>query len=123
MSTRPQGDTPPKLEVTSRSEDGLGEIAVVGELDLATVSQLESAFAQLFAEGPAAVLIDLSELQFMDSTGIKTLLQLERRCGEGGVKFGLTEGSEPINRLFSLTQLDRHFQVFGDREAARAGLS
>jgi anti-sigma B factor antagonist len=123
MSTRPEGDNPPKLEVSRRSQDGLGEIAVAGELDLGTVNQLESAFAQLLAERPAAIVIDLSELQFMDSTGIKTLLQLERRCDEGGVRFGLTEGSDPVNRLFSLTQLDRHFKVFGDREAARAALT
>lgn len=122
MSTRPEGDTPPKLEVTRRSQDGVGEIAVAGELDLGTVDQLESAFALLLAERPSAVLIDLTELEFMDSTGIKTLLQLERRCDEGEVKFGLTEGSEAVNRLFSLTQLDRHFQVFGDREAGRAAL-
>jgi anti-anti-sigma factor len=118
-----EGDTPPRLEIDRRHEGGIGEIALKGELDLATVAELESAFAQLLTERPSAILVELSELEFMDSTGIKILLQIERRCGESGVPFALTEGTEPVTRLFGLTQLDRHFRVFGDREAARAALA
>jgi len=118
----PDAENPPRLEITRRVDDGVGEIALQGELDLATVSDLESAFSQVIAERPQAVLVDLGALEFMDSTGIKTLLQLERRCGKSDVRFALTEGSEPVSRLFALTQLDRHFEMFGDRDAARAAL-
>ncbi|HKG35930.1 MAG TPA: STAS domain-containing protein [Solirubrobacterales bacterium] len=116
-------ENPPRLEITRRVDDGVGEIALQGELDLATAGDLEAAFSQVVAERPRAVLLDLSALEFMDSTGIKTLLQLERRCGKSDVRFALTEGSGAVSRLFALTQLDRHFEVFGSRDAARSALA
>jgi anti-anti-sigma factor len=115
-------DNPPRLEISRRLEDGVGVIGLTGELDLATVGELESAFSQLLGDRPRAVVLDLSALEFMDSTGIKTLLQLERRCGSSDIRFAVTEGTEPVSRLFALTQLDQHFQVFGDRDAARTAL-
>ena len=118
----PDAENPPRLEITRRVDDGIAEIALAGELDLATVGELESTFSQVIAERPQAVLVDLAALEFMDSTGIKTLLQIERRCGKSEVRFALTEGSDAVSRLFSLTQLDRHFEMFGDREKARSAL-
>lgn len=115
-------DTRPRLEITRELHGGVGDVGLRGELDLATVGELESVFSQLLGERPAAIVVDLSELEFIDSTGIKTLLQLERRCGAGDVAFAVTEGTEPVSRLFALTQLDQHFRVFGDREAARSAL-
>jgi anti-anti-sigma factor len=118
----PESDSPPKLEVERRLDGGVGEVSLAGELDIATASDLEQAVAGLLAGSPRAIIVDLAELVFIDSTGIKLLLQLDGRCRECDVRFSLTEGSAPVQRLFSLTQVHEHLEVFSDCEAARAAL-
>ncbi len=85
-----------EFETTSnRLEDGTVVVAVVGELDLYTVPQLEEVLFE--AEGIAPVVVDLSDCTFIDSAALGILLAAKRRLG-----VAIVASSPEIRRPFEL---------------------
>jgi anti-sigma B factor antagonist len=80
-------------------------LRLIGELDIATVPSLTEALASLSGDGP--VTLDLSELTFMDSSGIHAILQFASSLdGEGPLT--LAHPSENVSRLLEIVALDTH---------------
>src|SRR5688500_18153015 len=73
----PDGTSPP-LEVEVSPADYGAIVTIAGDLDLATVPRLRAAFASDLVAGAAAIVVDLSGVTFMDSTGLSELLRFER---------------------------------------------
>ena len=72
------GGRPPRRSTSTCRPPAYGAlVAIAGELDLATVAQVREAFASEAVEQAAAVVVDLTEVSFMDSTGLSALLNLE----------------------------------------------
>jgi anti-sigma B factor antagonist len=83
-----------------------GEAAVVtisGELDLASSPALEEELERVAASNASLVIVDLRELEFMDSTGLSVLVRAHQRAAESSQRFGLVNGSQQVQRLLSLT--------------------
>ncbi len=78
-------------------------ISVSGELDLASSPALEEELGRVAASGTELVIVDLRELEFMDSTGLSVLVKAHQRAEEQGKRFGLVNGSQQVQRLLSLT--------------------
>jgi anti-anti-sigma factor len=94
---------------TSKTADGV-VVSLFGELDLATVDQLQDELDRLAATGRLhELVIDLRELDFLDSTGLRLLLQLNSDCREDGCSLGLVPGGRAIQKLFAVTGTDAHF--------------
>jgi anti-sigma B factor antagonist len=90
-----------RVEVRS---DGRGAVITVsGELDLASSGALEEEFLRVADSGAEQVIVDLRDLEFMDSTGLSTLVKAHQRAEEAGQRFGLVRGSPQVQRLLSLT--------------------
>jgi anti-anti-sigma factor len=71
-----------------------------GELDIATVPDFEQSFDEVVGSAPEAIVVDLSELTFIDSTGLRALLTMsERYKGD----LGLTVGSPAVERIIEIT--------------------
>jgi anti-sigma B factor antagonist len=96
----------PRLEVDTRTEDGVAVVTPRGELDVAGTPALEDALAEA-AETPAVagVVVDLSKLDFMDSSGLRAVVLADRRLREQGLRFALVRGGEPVHRVFELTRM------------------
>src|SRR5437773_2565005 len=75
---------PPRLAVGVEREDGRVRVALSGELDLATVDELRGRLAAVEGDGAPTVVLDLRELDFLDSTGIGELLAAQRRLRAAG---------------------------------------
>jgi stage II sporulation protein AA (anti-sigma F factor antagonist) len=88
------------LEV-ERLESGRG-FRIAGELDLGTVSKLRDALTPFVGDGE--VTLDLSELTFIDSTGIHALLDVAR--SQDGKKLILESPTEPVRRVLEILELD-----------------
>jgi anti-anti-sigma factor len=82
-------------------------LALHGELDMASTPRLQSVIDAEEATAKTIVL-DLQQLQFIDSTGLRTILTTRERCREGGRAFAITRGSEQVQRLLSVTGLVDH---------------
>ena len=91
------------LTVREVAGDGRHRLVLSGELDIASAPILESTIASLCANGTSAIVLDLSELTFMDSTGLRAVLSADKLCSGKGHAFTLTGASGPVRRLFELT--------------------
>ena len=78
-------------------------LAVRGELDLASSPALEEELARVGSSDSPFVILDLRELEFMDSTGLSVLVKAHQRAQETGQRFGLVKGRPQVQRLLSLT--------------------
>jgi len=96
----------PTLELSSLVDE-VG-IKLTGEVDLATARQLTDALANISTE--AEVHFELSELTFMDSSGLRAIVAFARSLNGGGPLVMLNP-SDAINRLFVITGLDQHPKV------------
>jgi anti-anti-sigma factor len=88
---------------------GTARIRPAGELDMATVGQLEDRFREAHEQGFRRLVVDLRSLDFMDSTGLTLLTRWTLGAQRDGYEFAVVPGDEQIRRLFELTGLTAHF--------------
>ncbi len=99
------------LRVEVQVQDGLILLAVSGELDLASAPMLAEQLERADELDAGVVIIDLRELDFMDSTGLHLLLKAHKRAQELGRRFVLVKGNKQIERLLSLTGVDEKLVI------------
>lgn len=86
-------------------------VKVSGELDIATADQLSSQLEELKVPEGGQIAVDLSQVGFMDSTGLRILIAANRKAGEAGHEFTVVTGQSPARRVFELTRMDEHIRV------------
>lgn len=86
-------------------------IAVAGELDLASGPELEAELEQIAGPHTRLLVIDLSGLEFMDSTGLSIIVRAHQRLGGEGCELGLVRGSPQVQRLLDLTGVAERLRV------------
>jgi anti-sigma B factor antagonist len=90
-------------------------VRVIGELDLATSARVESDLLRLIHEGLGRKLIlDLSQLSFLDSTGLRALWRTRQHAQTAGTQLYLSAPSESVMRVLKVTKLDRVFKLITD---------
>jgi anti-sigma B factor antagonist len=89
--------------------DGVARLRPVGELDLSTAPELEAGLAGAVRPG-RTLIVDLTGLEFMDSTGLTLLTRWSLAAERDGFALALVPGNERIQRLFEITHLITHFQ-------------
>lgn len=110
----PFDNEPRPLEVRIEEHGSVTVVALSGELDLTSAPRVEAAFEQV-ADGPAtALIVDVQGLSFMDSTGIRTLLNAKRRADADGHSLAILNGSGPAHRILGLSGVDGHIQMLDD---------
>jgi anti-sigma B factor antagonist len=97
--------------VTTTSDGTAATLTVDGELDLATVAQLDAALEQVQANGSTMLCLDLAKVRFMDSTGLRCLLRARRRAQDDGRRLLLTNLPSGVERLFEVTGVGRVFEI------------
>jgi anti-sigma B factor antagonist len=115
---------PAPFEVESEQrEDRIRAFTVRGELDMNTAPELEAEFERA-ADGGDAVMLDLSECEFIDSTGIALIVRTWQRVdgGEGGGRFVLCCVNHQVRRLLKITGVEASISMHEQREAALAEL-
>lgn len=99
------------FEITVNSEAGSTVVALSGELDIATADRLTKVLDGLSVERGSRLIVDLSAVGFMDSTGLRLLITANRKAGENGYGFAVVAGGSPAKRVFELTKMDDHIKV------------
>jgi anti-sigma B factor antagonist len=109
------------LEITPRPLRGAPCLALAGELDIADVPRLEHALDAAIAETTGAFLLDLCELEFLDSSGIRVLLRARALLGRENRVLVLVCPAGPVRRALELTGVVDLFAIYASRaDAARA---
>lgn len=99
------------LSITSVADGDEAWLRAEGAVDLLTSTQLSDALRAAERDQPAVVDLDLSGLNFMDSSGVHLLLAANRRARRAGRRFVVSNPSYPVQRLLSITGIDRQIEV------------
>jgi anti-sigma B factor antagonist len=100
-----------QLTIDVRREADRVVVALDGELDMASAPMLQSTIESTAIEGDTMLVLDLRALQFMDSTGLRTILWARDRCQESGRGFALTPGSQQVQRLLAVSGAGDHLRI------------
>jgi anti-sigma B factor antagonist len=92
-----------QLTVHSDRDGVVHTICVEGELDLATAADLERELTRAEDSDAQSIVLDLSGLQFIDSTGVRLLLRAHARSREDSNRLALLRGPAAVQRVFDLT--------------------
>ncbi|MEA2157106.1 MAG: anti-sigma factor antagonist [Solirubrobacteraceae bacterium] len=92
-----------ELTLSSERQGDVHVIALNGELDLATAGALERELLRVEATDAASIVLDLSGLTFMDSTGIRVMLSADARSRADSERLALLRGPFAVQRVFELT--------------------
>ena len=102
---------PEPLFVREMSEGVVHRLTPIGELDMETAPLLESAFDAVFKDDDAEmIVVDLTELSFMDSTGIHLLIRMHGACGDVD-RLRVINGSRAIERVLDLTGVRAYLPI------------
>ncbi|GIH24943.1 anti-sigma-B factor antagonist [Acrocarpospora phusangensis] len=101
-----------ELKVSTRSHAGHAVMAIAGEIDLYTAPRLQSEFTRLLEEtDPDRVVIDMSGVEFCDSTGMNVLLSALKRLKERGGVLEVAAPRPAVRKILQVTGLDSVFTV------------
>jgi anti-anti-sigma factor len=115
-------DTFLSFDISTRQGEvgGVVTVRATGEIDLASADRLSKALNGDDVTQAGAVILDLRDVAFIDSSGLRVLMTAERELAE----FALLVATEsPVDRLFELTEINSHLSVFFDEESAFAAVS
>jgi anti-sigma B factor antagonist len=107
------------LAVERRSEDGVELVLVEGEVDIATASKLISVLNSSVAEAIKSVVVDLTHVGFMDSTGLALLINARRRLSLRRKGFAVVCPPGQLRRVFEITDMIDTLHVCADWESAQ----
>ncbi len=111
------------MELTVATRD-VGDAVVVevgGEVDVFTAPALDETLSGLVAEGRTALVIDLTGVDFLDSTGLGVLVKALKRVREHGGRLAVVATEERICKVFRITGLDTAMGLTDSVDAAVAG--
>ncbi len=95
-------------------------LALTGRVDAHTVPQLQNRIQTVSSAKPSNLIIDLSAVDFMDSSGLAALVQGMRRCQATGGRLCLSNPQQPVRMVLELTRLDKAIRIFASEQEAIA---
>jgi stage II sporulation protein AA (anti-sigma F factor antagonist) len=119
---------PAPFEATAAQlDDGVRVIVVRGELDLSTATDLEGPLEEAISSQDDSVLIDLTDCEFIDSTGIALIVrawqQLDRAAdGDGSGRVVICSANDQVRRVLEITGLELSIPIYSTRDEALSAL-
>jgi anti-anti-sigma factor len=102
--------------------DGIDRVKLAGRLDSAGVEAIDSRLSSLTAAQAPRILLDLSQVSFLASIGIRTLLTTARVLKQRGGKMALLSPQSLVEEVLKVTGIESIIPIFHDPEAASAAL-
>jgi anti-sigma B factor antagonist len=99
------------LRIRSEATEDGHVLALAGELDLASAGVLDTAIAELCTDGARRITLDMGELSFMDSTGLRSVLVGRELCEVNDCELVIGELSVQVRRLFDVSGVGTELQA------------
>lgn len=109
------------ITISVTDQDGIAVVTVNGDVDLATVGELDAAVAESLARTPAALVIDLTGVDFLASAGLQALVATQQKIGTSA-GFAVVANGPATSRPIQLTGLDQIFSLYSTLDEAIAAL-
>jgi anti-anti-sigma factor len=110
------------LRIGVHTEEGRTVVTLDGELDLASCQTLERAIEEARELAPEVVIVDLSDLRFIDMSGLRVLLREHQRLERDGKQLALINVGEHAMRLLRLTHLNAVLRLVNGPEGLCSGV-
>lgn len=108
------------LTIRRTRYNGVVRLYLGKELEWRTVAALEELIAEEVRRGFAELVVDLEGLSFIDSTGIKVLVETGRQAAELGRRFGVVNPTGQVRKIFEVTALDSILRYWQGQAQSRA---
>jgi anti-sigma B factor antagonist len=118
---RPSVSAPRPFRVSFETTPAAMVLALSGELDVAVAAQLRTRLDELEVGRGDTLVIDMSDLDFIDSSGLRVLVVTHQRAHRDGFRMVLVQGSDAVRRILQLTRLDEQLEIVASRDAVRTG--
>ncbi len=102
--------------------DTLGILALEGDLDLYQTPTVKGKMEELIRQQNGRILVDLTKVTYIDSSGLAFFIECLQRIGAYGGKLGLFGLQPTIQHIFEIARLDQVLHIYSDEKAARAAL-
>ncbi|MCK5378237.1 MAG: STAS domain-containing protein [Acidobacteria bacterium] len=107
------------MKIEKRQQDDVTVVVIEGVIKLGESARLFSGYLkELFDGDTGGVLIDMTEIDYVDSTGLGELVGYLQRFEDQGRRLALLRPQSRIRNLLKVTQLDKVFQIFTDEQEA-----
>ena len=111
-----QGSDSPVREV--RWQDELVVVDVSGDVDMAHSAAFQQGLSDVMAKKPKHVILDMGGVDYMDSSGIASLVKLQSQAKAIGASLSLVAVHQNVQSIFQITRLDGLFKVFATEQEA-----
>lgn len=108
-----------RLRIEVDQNGGTTVVKLHGELDLASTPTFSAQLDQTASAAPAAIVLDLTALEFIDSTGLRAILQVDETCRESGRRFAVVPGGSQVARLFEIARVQEHLELISSAAELR----
>jgi anti-sigma B factor antagonist len=102
------------FDVTADDRGASVHLRLSGELDISTAPKVEDELARVEPNRPETIVLDLSNLAFMDSTGLRLLIAADTRARQQGRRLVIVKGPEAVQRVFRITRLEERLDIVDD---------
>jgi anti-sigma B factor antagonist len=102
-----------QLSLEVRREGDAAVVRARGDIDLSTLARATTALDGARA-GARSLVLDLREVGFMDTSGLRLIIEEQRRAAETGYRFAVVRGSRRVQRLFEIAGLGGDDELFVD---------
>ncbi|HEX2126871.1 MAG TPA: STAS domain-containing protein [Thermoleophilaceae bacterium] len=99
------------LSLETREEGQQVRIALEGELDLSSALTFDEEIRRAEERKPETLVIDLSGLKFLDSTGLRLIMSAQARAKTRGHRLAIVEGGQAVQRIFRLAGVNRRLDI------------
>ena len=97
--------------------DGTVRVRFEGELDLTTVPNAEEFVSNIEREhAPDMLVLDLRDLRFLDSSGLRFILTVDARTRKEGRRLRIVSGPEAVHRVFRIALLEKRLEFVDEKE-------
>ena len=111
------------MEITTENlPDGVERIALAGRMDSAGTEKIDMRFTGLTATRPALIVVDLSQVSFLASIGIRMLLSNAKALSRRGGRMALAGPPPMVEEVLKLAGIDSLIPLYADVGSACAGL-
>ena len=108
------------MTLATRRESGCAVVEVAGEVDVYSAPALEDCISRAIDDGGADLIVDMSRVEFLDSTGLGVLVKALKRTRESGGSLRLVATDERVIKVFRITGLDAVIPIHESLTAATA---
>ena len=110
------------MTIEQSTANGVSTLKITGLIDLSASPKLREYLHEIAESQPMAVVINLADVSYIDSSGLATLIEFYRELNAGGGKLALCALQPRVRTVFDLVRLNELFQISDTPEAAAAAV-